>query len=266
MKIPKIKKFFSNMLSEIFVDKYNCIVCDEELREPSKYGLCPSCFEKIRFIQDDICKKCGRLQLNEADYCLTCQAHKRHFDFARSCAVYDDAAKEIVRGLKFGGKKYYAKYIANYLLERYQRDFDGAQIDTVVCVPLTKKRKAARGYNQSLEIAKRFCEMAELPCCGDALVKVRDTQEQAKLSGEERENNLDGAFEVKSKDIVNNKSVLLVDDVMTTGSTASEIAKVLKNAGAKAVYLLTFASTKFKVDKNRGGDKENGGDYEDKMV
>ena len=249
MQKRNIKGFFDNILSEIFVDKYNCIVCDEELEEPSRYGLCPTCKAKLTFIQDRICKKCGRLQLNEADYCDTCKAHKRVFEFARSCVVYDDAAMDTVRGIKFGGKKYFAKYMANFLVDRFKETFDGVNIDVVVPVPITRKKKISRGFNQSWEIAKVFAKSLELTADDKIIVKIKDTQEQAKLGGKEREENVIGAFEVKLPEKIADKNALIIDDVMTTGSTASEIAKTLKGAGAKEVYLLTFASTRFKVDE-----------------
>ncbi|MDE6361570.1 MAG: ComF family protein [Clostridia bacterium] len=251
MQKKKLKEFFRNIMAEIFVDKYNCIVCDSELQEKSKYGLCEECKSKLRFVGDRICKKCGRLQLNEADYCLTCKEHKRQFDFARSCVVYDDVAKEIVRGIKFGGKKYFAKYIANFLVEKYQSAFDGVDIDVVIPVPMTKKGKVARGFNQSWEIAKRFAETVGLTADDKIVAKIKDTQEQATLGGKEREENILGAFEVKSQEAVEGKSVLVIDDVMTTGSTASEIARVLKEANAKEVYLMTFASTRYRVEETQ---------------
>lgn len=255
MQKIKIKEFFTKILEEIFVDKYNCIVCDAELQEQSRYGLCEECKSKLSFIGDRICKKCGRIQLNEADYCLTCQEHNREFDFARSCVVYDDVAKEIVRGIKFGGKKYFAKYIANYLVEKYQSAFDGVNIDIVVPVPMTKKKKVARGFNQSWEIAKRFADAVNLSADNNIAAKIKDTQEQARLGGKEREENLAGAFEIKLPQEVEGKSILIIDDVMTTGSTANEIAIALKKAKAKQVYLLTFASTRYKVEETESGQK-----------
>ena len=248
MQKIKIKEFFGKVLAEIFVDKYNCIACDRELAGRSEYGLCDECKGKLRFVKDKICQKCGRLLLDEADYCTTCKEHKREFDFARSCVVYDDVAKDIVRSVKFGGRKYMIKYISNFLIERYKEIFNDVTLDVVVPVPLTKKRKYSRGYNQSWEIAKTLAKSVDLTADDEILAKVKETQEQAKLSGKEREENIVGAFEVMAKDKVKGKSVLIVDDVMTTGSTASEIAKILKKAKAKEVYLLTFASTRFKVE------------------
>lgn len=247
--MTKIKKFFGKILDEIFVDKYNCIVCDSELEEKSNYGLCEKCKSKLRFIDERICKKCGRLQLNEADYCLTCQAHKRNFEFARSCVVYDDIAKEIVRGIKFGGKKYFAKYIANFLVEKFKSNFDDVDIDVIVPVPMTRKSKVVRGFNQAWEIAKKFAEAVDLQADNKIVAKIKETQAQARLGGKEREENILGVFEVKLPKAVENKNVLIIDDVMTTGSTASEIANMLKKAKAKNVYLLAFASTKYRVQE-----------------
>lgn len=251
MNKQKIRKVFDKLFDEIFVDKYNCIVCDAELQGQSKYGLCPECKSNLTFLGERICKKCGRLQYDEADYCLTCQSHKRHFDFARSCVVYDNMAKEIVRGIKFGGKKYFAKYMARFLVERYEDVFKDIPIDVVIPIPLLKKRRKIRGYNQSWEIARRFADALDLVARDDVVVKVKDTAEQAKLSGKDRENNLIGAFNLKDKGAVENKMVLLIDDVMTTGSTASEVARELRKANVKGVYALTFASTKYKIEEQK---------------
>lgn len=245
--MAKIKGFIEKALLEIFVDKYECIICDRELQAQSRLGLCPECESKLTFIGDDMCKKCGRLQKNEADYCLTCMNNLRYFDFARSCVVYDDRAKEVVRGLKFGHRKYFAKYVSNFLIDRYEQCFKGVEIDYIVPVPLTKKRQVERGYNQAYEISKKFAEQCGLEIRTDVVAKIKQNNEQAKLSGKEREDNVLDVYGVLKREDVKDKSILIVDDVMTTGSTASEIARILLKAKAKHVYALTFASTKYKV-------------------
>ncbi|MDE6613921.1 MAG: ComF family protein [Clostridia bacterium] len=243
----KIKEFFEKIFLEIFVDKYNCIVCDKELREQSRYGLCDDCLKEMTFLKDDICKKCGRLQYNEADYCLTCQNHTRYFDIARSCVVYDEKAKEIVRGLKFGRRKYMAKYVSNFLMERYAECFADKEIDYIVPVPIMKKRQEERGYNQAEAIAKKLGEHYGLKIKTDVVEKIRQNAEQAKLTGKEREENVIGVYKVAKPEDVKDKRILIVDDVMTTGSTASELAKILIKAKARNVYVLTFASTRYKI-------------------
>lgn len=243
----KIKEIFEKTLLEIFVDKYNCIICEDELPKPSKYGLCDKCLGEMTFLKDDICKKCGRLQINEADYCLTCQNNLRCFDFARSCVVYNDKAKEIVRGLKFGHRKYFGKYVSNFLIDRYAECFSDIDIDFIVPVPLTKKRKSERGFNQAEVISEKFAKHYGIKIRTDVVEKIRQNDEQAKLSGKERAENVVGVYSVMNKDAVKDKRILIVDDVMTTGSTGSKLAKVLIKASAKNVYLLTFASTRYKI-------------------
>ncbi|MDE5990968.1 MAG: ComF family protein [Clostridia bacterium] len=243
----KTKDFFEKVLLEIFVDKYNCIICDKELRDKSRYGLCPECLKEMTFVKDRMCKKCGRLQLNEADYCLTCQNHLRYFDFARSCVVYDDKAKEIARGLKFGHRKYFAKYVSNFLIDRYEECFKDVNADFIIPVPLMKKRQEERGYNQAEAISKKLAEHYDLEIRTDIIAKIKQNSEQAKLSGKEREENVQGVYQVTKPQDVVDKRILIVDDVMTTGSTLSELAKILIKAKAKNVYALTFASTRYKI-------------------
>lgn len=243
----KIKSGFKKLLSEVFVDKYNCIVCDAELQKMTPYGLCPDCHAKLEFVGDRICKKCGRIQLNEADFCLTCQQHKRYFDLARSCVVYNDTAKELVRGIKFGHKKYFGKYLSAYLIDRYKEVYGNIAIDCVIPVPLTKERRKERGYNQAEIIAKPLAEAIGIPLDTTLVTKAVVNKEQAKLSGREREENVVGAYEIKRKEDVVGKNILIVDDVMTTGSTLSEIARILKEAKANEVFALTFAGTRYKL-------------------
>lgn len=264
MKKGTVKTGFKRLLKEIFVDKYNCIACDTELCEPMRYGVCDKCYGKLEFTGDNICKKCGRIQNNEADFCLTCQEHAREFDFSRSCVVYNDIAKDIVRGIKFGHKKYFGKYLAAYITDRYDKDFSSVSIDCIIPVPLTRKRRKERGYNQSEVIAKHLAEEREIPMDASLVVKIKDNKEQAKLTGKEREQNVLGVYELSRKDDVKGKTFLIIDDVMTTGSTLSEIAGVLKKAKAKEVFGLTFASTRYKLQgENLVLEEEY---YEDQMV
>lgn len=247
MNKDRIKSGFKTLLAEIFVDKYNCLVCDDELPQPTHYGLCQECFDKLEFIKDRICKKCGRLQLNEADFCLTCQQHERHFDFARSCVVYNDIAKEMVRGIKFGHKKYYGKYFSQYLIDRYKEVYENIAIDCIIPVPLTKERKKERGYNQAEIMAKPLAEALGVPIDNKLIIKTISNKEQAKLTGKEREENVIGVYSLAENADVKGKNYLIVDDVMTTGSTLSEIAKILKKAKANEIFALTFASTRYKL-------------------
>lgn len=247
-------KLIRNIRQAIFVDKYNCINCGKELANPNRYGLCDECKSKIEFLHDDICHKCGRREKSEADYCLTCQAHERHFLRNRSVCVYDGVAKTLIHRYKFGGKKYYCRYFANTLVDKYLDE--GYDCDVVVSVPISKERARKRGYNQSQIVAKSLAESLKLPYVGECIVKSKDNIEQAKLSGKEREENVLGVYKVIDKTAVKGKRVLVVDDVLTTGATMSEVARVLYKAGAQKVEGLTICATAYKIQSSNLSEEE----------
>jgi ComF family protein len=108
-------------------------------------------------------------------------------------------------------------------------------------VPLSKQRERWRGYNQALELSKSFCDKTKLPLCSDNLVRVKNTVCQAKSQSQERYTNVLNAFTCLNQLEIKNKSILLVDDVITTGATMEECAKVLKRFGTKEVVFLAIA-------------------------
>ncbi|MGN0797085.1 MAG: ComF family protein [Christensenellales bacterium] len=248
-------KLIRNIRQAIFVDKYNCINCGKELANPNRYGLCDECKSKIEFLYEDVCHKCGRREKSEADYCLTCQAHERHFLRNRSVCVYDGIAKSLIHRYKFGGKKYYCSYFANMLVDKYLDE--GYDCDVVTSVPISKERARKRGYNQSQIVAKRLAEALKLPYVGECIVKSKDNIEQAKLSGKEREENVLGVYKVIDKTAVKGKRVLVVDDVLTTGATMSEVARVLYKAGAQKVEGLTICATTYKIQSSNLCEEDN---------
>ena len=138
-------------------------------------------------------------------------------------------------------------YSGTEVIDRYAKDFSAIAIDCIIPVPLTEKRRKARGYNQAEVMARVLSKAVEVPCDDTLVVKSVDNLEQAKLKGKEREKNILGVYEVARREDVKGKTILIVDDVMTTGSTLNEIARILKKAKAKEVYGLTFASTRYKL-------------------
>lgn len=245
----------------LFVDDCNCLICGRELIEKHRSGLCPECLKNLSLKNGEICRKCGRVLENEADYCNTCQNNDRHFNAARSVCVYEGEAVKLVQGLKFGNKRYYAKYLANLMADKYlDEEMD---CDCVIAVPLSSKRRKLRGYNQADLLARELSSSLRLDYIDKVLVKVKDNEMQAKLGHAQREENVKGAYKVEDRDAVKGRKVLLVDDVMTTGATASEAARVLMKAKAQSVSVLTFASTRYKVPSETGDGEEN---YEEQMV
>jgi len=241
----------SRFLSFLFVKDYNCIVCGRELARPSRYLTCDNCYVKMETIGDKHCLKCGRKLHGEEEYCLDCQNSEMRFDRAFSPLVYAGAAANLVLDLKFNNKRYIAEPMAAYMVDRFLKENVAA--DAVLPVPLHANRKKERGYNQSELLAKEIARALGLPLLSDAAERVKDTLPSTKLEGgrKAREENIRGAFVINQKEAVKNKTVLVVDDVLTTGATASELSGALKKAGAAKALVLTFASTREKPPVER---------------
>ena len=260
-RAQKTAILLTRIAKTLFVDDCNCILCGAELDEKKRSGLCGKCLAQLPLNDGEICRKCGRVLANEADYCNTCQNRDRHFTVARSVCVYEGESVRLVRGLKFGNKRYFAGYMANLMTDKYlDEKFD---CDCVIAGPLSEKRKRKRGYNQADLIAREISRSLKLDYLDKVVVKIRDNEEQAKLGTLSREENVRGAYKVADRQAVEGRRVLLVDDVLTTGATASEIAGILFKAKAKSVSVLTFASTKYKVASETKDGEE---DHEDEMV
>ena len=216
----------------LFPDDIKCIVCGREIA-PNRYGLCDSC--KL-MINDNFCLRCGRHKIGIGDYCNECGGQSLNFDEARSAVSYDGKAKNLVYRLKYGNAKYLANSLSQYLLDVLL--FTDWHADCITFVPIHKSRQKLRGYNQAELLARFLAERVDLPC-KTLLEKSVKTPNQARLSKAERMENLKGSFRSVGTPP---EHVILIDDVMTTGSTVNECSAVLKKAGAKVVYVLTFAS------------------------
>ncbi len=222
----------NEILQTLYPDDIKCMVCGDEIR-PNRYGLCNKCTLDLN---DNYCVRCGRHKVGIGDYCGECSKSVMYIDEARSSVVYDDTAKNIVRRLKFGEALYLARPISEYLLDTLiATDWE---FDCFTFVPMHKKAKRKRGYNQAELIAENLAERTTTPCL-PLLEKIKETSNQARLTRDGRLINVMGAFEHKVRPPFH---VVIVDDVMTTGATLNECAKVLKKAGATVVYGLTFAS------------------------
>ena len=216
----------------LFPDDIKCIVCGKEIR-PNRYGLCDDC--KLE-INNNFCMRCGRHKIGIGDYCDECSNLSLHFDEARSAVNYDGNAKALVHRLKYGNAKYLANTLSQYLLDVLL--LSDWHADCITFVPIHKSRERKRGYNQAELLAKALAERVDLPCV-NLLEKSVKTPNQAKLNRAARLENIKNSFSAVQKPP---EHVILIDDVMTTGSTADECSRVLKRAGAKVVYVLTFAS------------------------
>jgi len=168
--------------------------------------------------------------------CEECITDEPSFEYARSYGIYKGALQEAIKQLKYHYIKRLSVPLSGLLLTLSLPD-----VDVVIPVPLHGRRLKERGFNQSALIAKHVSDTIKKPLLINSLVKTRDTQPQVGLTAEERKRNIKGAFSVYEPHRINGKRILLIDDVLTTGSTVRECSKVLKRSGARSIYVLTVA-------------------------
>ncbi len=230
-----------------FIDFFlppKCPLCGNTAAAPRDGQPCAVCVSRIRFIAHPRCPRCGRgygTDAGDDHLCSTCLTEGRRFHKARSVGAYEGLLLEAIARFKFRGVAYLAYPLGTLLAEYDDPDFAFQEIDLVIPVPLHPQRLRARGYNQSLLLARRVSRRRSLPLNFTALVRARPTVPQTQLSGPERQKNIRGAFEVRDAARIRGKKILLIDDVFTTGATVQECARVLLRAGAERVDVLTVA-------------------------
>lgn len=220
-----------------------CDVCGEELVANTRYRLCSDCMEKLPFAKGHRCLCCGVPLADESDYCNRCQYERGAFVKNRSPLVYEGETKKMIYSLKFAKKKYLAETLGALMADEFL-DCD-MKADIIVFVPMTESEQKKRGFNQSELLANEVGKRLNIPVL-PALVKIKDTKAQKELQGKDRANNLEGAFACVFEQ-VKNRTILLVDDIFTTGATANECAKTLLKAKAREVNVLTAAVAKLKI-------------------
>lgn len=242
-----MKDFLKDVKKILYPENLTCSVCGRE-NFNGKY-FCDECENSLPKNNGIVCDHCGRRTVYPTSYCNYCKDRHINFDCARSSFEYKEPINQLIRRLKYYGDRYLAGEIAEYLKKTYFWSMPIA--DCVVCVPSSAERMKLRGYNQSFLLAKEFAKLVDLPFYDDVIQKTVDTISQVGLSRKERKENLKGSFKITQKDKIKGKKVLIIDDVMTTGTTVDVLAERLKNAGAMEVYALTVASITFeKVENN----------------
>jgi ComF family protein len=208
-------------------------------------GLSAAAWSRIQFLDGPVCDGCSApFEFDIGSRCAACLAKPRAFDAARAACLYDEHSREPILKLKHADRTDLAPLFARWLSRAARPLIDEA--DAVVPVPLHPSRLLSRRYNQAAEIARPLARMTELVYLPDALIRRRATETQGGKSGVGRKRNVAGAFEVPRRRAhqVRGRHILLIDDVMTTGSTAEGCARALKAAGAVRVDVAVVARVK----------------------
>jgi ComF family protein len=227
----KIKTIYQFILDLIIPAK--CVICDEE-----GSFLCQKCFHKILKIKTPFCPECKRITPN-GNYCRNCR-RKYQLSGIISAAHYDKILKKIIYAYKYDGVRELAKPLSRILIERLNGNFPRGRI-ALTAIPLHIFRQNERGFNQAELIAEKIASEFDLSYF-QLLKRKINTKSQIDFAAIDRRKNLIGAFEIaKNHGKIQDRTILLLDDVATTGTTLNEAAKVLKKAGAKNVWGLTVA-------------------------
>ena len=218
-----------------------CLACRKPVTQQG--GLCAACWGGIHFLDEPCCIRCGHPfpSTEQAGMeCGPCAQKPPAFDRARAAFRYDDASKGLVLSFKHADRPGLARFLTPWLARAAAPLL--AEADLLVPVPLHRLRLLHRRYNQAALLANGLSRGSGVRCIPDLLRRTRRTPPQGTLGREARQKNVKGSIELaKTIDLVREKRILLVDDVLTTGATLGECVRVLRQSGAAAVDVVTLA-------------------------
>ncbi len=201
----------------------------------SARGLCAGCWTELPWLHGPCCARCAH-PLPSPGLCGRCIAEPPHFDAVVAACRYAYPAGDLIQACKYGGRLAAAMPLAAMLETVVSR-----QPDLLVPMPLSAGRLRTRGFNQALELARVLARTLNIPADAGLCVKTRETPPQSRLPWKERRKNVRGAFVVHAN--LDGRHVAVVDDVLTTGATLNELARILKRAGAATVTGFVVART-----------------------
>jgi len=224
-----------------------CLVCGEVLNERDD-SMCSLCEQSMVPVGHDVCPTCGypskriRSQKKEKSHCKHCPARPVHFESARAAFLYHGHFPEVVHAYKYDRRYALGQPLAHAMFMAHHRFYPErlSDQDMFIPVPLHFMRRAQRGYNQAQVLAEEIAQLTKTPCVSDLMVRRRRTKRQALLPHNERAQNVFGAFEVSRPERIRGKNIGLIDDVITSGNTVNECARVLIEAGAERVQVLAL--------------------------
>jgi len=225
----------------------NCFICKRSLGSAAVNNVvCLQCWSKVKRNSPPFCHFCGRhleKQNLAKGVCAACIRRQPYFDRAFSPCQYDGVIKELIHAFKYKGKEYLGTTLSRPMLE-FIREYNVPMdlIDLVIPVPLHKTRLREREFNQAYILSKCIARQFNKKVLDNRLLRFRYTKPQVKLLPRQRLENVRESFRTPKNGSLKNKNILLVDDVLTTGQTASWAAYALKQAGANIVFVLTIAN------------------------
>lgn len=239
--------FFAKFLNQIFNILFppRCLCCNKIVATIGVF--CSKCWQDIEFINNPNCYICSHpfeYDIGKNALCISCIKDKPTYSKAFVVFKYDNHSNKIIHKLKYSDCTYLAPYLANFMY----RSLNYSKFDFIAPIPVHKRKLLTRMYNQSLLLAKCLSKLSSINLIPDLLLKVKNTKPQSSLNKKDRRKNVISAyvFNKEYKKLINGKTILLIDDVITTGATINYCSKLLLNANAKDVQISAIGKTIFK--------------------
>lgn len=227
-----------NLIKELIYPA-RCPICDEILLLGAG-KICKACRKKPEYVTEPACRKCGKpLKKMEDEYCPDCMEKRHYFKEGTAVFLYP-SIKESVYRFKYEGRQEYAVYYGQQIRLRLGQKIRRWNPDGLIPVPLYKKKKQKRGYNQAEILAQAVSRETGIPVYTNLVERIRNTVPQKELDMQGRENNLKRAFKICQND-VKLKTIIIIDDIYTTGSTMDALALECKRAGIENIYCISLA-------------------------
>lgn len=238
MKIKSRQEMADRFIGLFFPRR--CPVCGK-ITEPAGALICSGCVEKLSPVRQPACKRCGKQMESGGEYCYDCSRHPRSFERNFALLNYNDAARTSMAAVKYKNKREYLDFYSQAICRRFGRQIQRIRPDALVPVPVHRSRLRSRGFNQAQVLAEKVGRQLRIPVYAEGLKRIRKTLPQKELNPSQRFRNLQQAFGPGSLPD-SAKTVVLVDDIYTTGSTMEACARVLLSMGVKHVYGLTICA------------------------
>ena len=227
----------NNLLLEMIFPR-RCTICDKVLMLGQR-KICTECKERIQYLGENTCLKCGKQVKEEEDYCYDCRVKEHYFRQGAALFPYEYIRTSLYR-FKYGGRQEYAEFYGRQMAVQMEEKRKLWKPQALIPVPLNKKKMKKRGYNQAELIARELSSCWNIPVVTDLVVRSKNTKPMKGIAGTERQNNLKKAFKLGANDVKLN-TIIIVDDIYTTGSTIDAVAKVCLEAGISNIFFVTVS-------------------------
>lgn len=216
-----------------------CIVCDCVVY-PKGNLVCTQCLKKLKIIKEPFCCKCGK-QLKEfgKEYCFDCTTKPHKYNRGRALFEYECIQKSIFR-FKYQGRQEYSEFYGQEVFKYLGKEIQLWNAQALIPVPLHKSRLQKRGFNQTQLMANEISKYLNIPVVNSIIVRTKKTIPQKELDDRARQNNLKKAFKIVGND-VKLKTIIIIDDIYTTGSTIDAMTELLREIGIENIFFITLA-------------------------